>query len=242
MNKERALELNNRIDTRLDRLFSRYPVITFDIDGVLAHSAAIVTAIASDRYNVYFDPNEIDDWGALRSIALQAGLSEESANEIEDLWSNPEVLRQSLPIPGAIHFLKRIYTHSLDRKDSAVYVITSRDPAFNDSTVDWFKEYAPFFPKENIFIRENLSLEGGIFKAKRVRELGSCLHFEDSEHQAKTILKECPDTTVVFLTYGKTPNRLGKHPMLIHINRRYPTYMWEIYNAILKENVFFPKE
>ncbi len=227
------LEARSKVLDAFKDFSERFPVITFDVDGVLADSAAVVAEEASKRFaekGLILDPNEITSWGYLQDTAVEKGLSFAEANQVENLWFDPNILRKSLPINGSISFLRRIF----EIHKGKVFVVTSRKPNSKEATLSWFSQYAPFFPSENIFIRESTEISGEEFKLNLVEKLRSSIHFEDSEKQVEIFLKRCPQLKIVYLPYAKTPNNFGNHPNLIFIKRKYTRSMWEIYNSVVK--------
>ena len=205
MSKERF-----EIFERLDELF-RFMPPSFVMDGVLIDSIIPVVEEFNRRYGTNYKPGDLKGWNAIAGWAKRLGLSEIKASELDkELWSSPEILIQSPPIPCAPDFM-----HSLDEQGIKPYFVTSRPPHLKNCTLEWLRREMPWIEESHVCIREDEEISGILFKARKINELQRRIHFEDSLEQAKTILR-LTEVHVVLLSY---PEEFGtfQHPRLTEV-------------------------
>jgi hypothetical protein len=87
--------------------YSSVEVITWDCDGVSAHSAIPVLATQSKILGKHLDVREMRNWNTTMQWALECSLSEDEALKLQmDTWFSKDVLAQSNPVFGALCFYR----------------------------------------------------------------------------------------------------------------------------------------
>ncbi len=209
--------------------------ISFDADGVLVNSGAAVIDVFNDLFKTDYGSKDVYGWFAIAEWAILAGASEEEALDLnERLWTDPEILFKSPPIPGAVEFTRKIY-----QENSDFSVITSRLPSLRESTIAWFQKWMPWIRPEKINIREDSRIHGDDFKVNRIKESNVRIHFEDQPDHAKMILDKT-NACVVFMPYIKELLNLS-NDRLIQIlpanNPKTPNFR-QTYEALRSQNLY----
>jgi hypothetical protein len=209
--------------------FLRNPPST-DLDGVLIDSRTPVVREFNRIFGTSHKTSDMHGWHQIARWAIEQGMDERSAFKLdEQLWYHrPDLLFEAELTPGALSFVNWF----LDRGIS-LPAITSRPPHLAEVTHAWFEERLPQFPKKDIYINQDESLDDQIFKVLMIQVLGRRIHFEDSIGQTKLILNYT-DALVVLLSNsivldldsGVYKNRVlrfggrdGQLPDLVDVNR-----------------------
>lgn len=143
-------------------------IIVYDIDGILAYSAEKVLKRFSDEYGIPTSPAETNGWGYLTNLAKAAGLPTEKIEHAEDFWYDPQLL---LTVRKYL-YMKPVVSKTIDLFGAEKnYVLTSRGPKFNDSTLIWLAREYPEIPAENLMIRNDAKIDSAEFKTGCLRWL-----------------------------------------------------------------------
>lgn len=136
----------------------------------------------------------------------------EAKKENQILWYDPETISKAEPLPGAIEFL-----YELTSRNSNYIINSSRKPKLYESTVEWYRQKAPFVDPGRI-LTGLPDLDPTITKAFRIKLEDRRVHFEDVPEHAKTIL-DYTRAHVFLLSNSDPPDTLEPH-RLTHIKGR----------------------
>jgi 5'(3')-deoxyribonucleotidase len=156
---------------------SKERVAVTDIDGVLADSADPVVRRVNRMYGLGLEAQDIDSWNWVGKTIEERTGSKEEGLKAGNVWFNPEVLAESLPIAGAVEAITKL----LDLKWK-VWAATSRYPNARNSTLDWIDKYFPGIGSGRVYMREaeNVNLiSSAEIKLMAVGMLGASLYVED---------------------------------------------------------------
>lgn len=148
-----------------------------DIDGVVIDSLLSVLDEANRMLGTEYKETDVASWNWLTEEVARITLRDERMiQRINALWSDPEIIRRAVPVSGAIETLKNIKGLGWD-----VRVVTTRPTNLTDTTLDWFKQYAPWLvDKGRIYIRSGAyPLSGNDFKLYAVTALNPDLYVDD---------------------------------------------------------------
>ena len=192
--------------------------VAFDCDQILIASQIPATRVLNQQFKERYKSSEMR-WFLIRDVAIAHGFSPVDAQLLDEyIWSDPDVLSDSPPIPGALETLRLI------SREKETHIATSRLPFLERVTRDYFGLYAPEHPQERIHINRDNRIPGAIFKAVKYLELKVGLVFEDSYSQAKEILKRTQEiqTYVVLVastddSYNLEDERIIRLPSMMHV-------------------------
>lgn len=187
--------------------------MSFDADGVLINNKVPVVRQINKILGTDYGTGDIKTYYSADSWFVKHGRCNLNTAHLicKTLWSDPELLRVSYPMPGACEFMLKLYRLGL--KPS---IITIREPSLKDMTLEWFQKWMPWISKKQIFIQEpNSQVPEKEFKSHIINEMSIHAHFEDSLDQALNILNNTSAT--VFLVPFEY-NRVSEgNPRLIRI-------------------------
>ncbi len=149
----------------------------FDVDGVLADSWQPVLLSVKEQFGLQFTYEQLDHFSALYDL-VKVILGDTAGRQADNLWYESQILR-SAPIVTGADTAVRTY---LDQ-GAACYACTSRLAKNTLATYEWFEEYLPFFPRENIFIRteaEEKSVSGNEFKKLTALRVEATHQYDDA--------------------------------------------------------------
>ena len=163
---------------------------------------------------------------------MAAGITEDEALEInEKLWTDPDILSKSPPMPGAVEFTRKLHEQGIN-----LTVVTSRIPKLKESTIDWFRKWMPWI--ERVYIRESKNIAGEIFKTEVINQLGVRVHFEDGLDHTKHILDKT-EACVVFIPYTKEVFSTSSNRIVqISIEDNKIPNLWHAYQQLKDKNVY----
>lgn len=160
--------------------------VSVDHDGTIADSRTSVTKEFNKRHGTIHKVTDLNYWNAVYDWCKELKMSDEEAkNENNDLWYTPDTIFKARPTPGAIELLNKLH-----ERGSNFIINSSRLPELRDSTVDWYKKYAPFVKPEQIHVAMP-GFDGLITKVNRINGHFSPrfrLHVEDVCEHAKLVL------------------------------------------------------
>lgn len=210
-------------------------IFVYDIDGILANSAKKVFQNFSTKTGINVNPANLTSWNYLTEMAVKANLSQQAIKTAEADWYDVDVLlsaQRYLHIKPAV-----LKTMSLVGPENN-YVLTSRNPNFKDSTLNWLHRELPVFKAENVLIRGDKSTDSVTFKTENLIRLSArapwVVFIDDALSYVKGALEaKLPNLVVVNIPQGlEMPD--FKHNNLIVI-KRYPERlqaMYPLYDAI----------
>lgn len=215
----------------IDELLRTYK-LSFDADGVLINSRAPVVKVFNKLLKTDYKQEDVNSWRAIFKWAMKAGLNKDEAFKLDrKLWTDPEILFKSPPMPGAVEFTRKLHEQGIK-----LTVATSRIPKFKESTIDWFRKWMPWI--EQVYIRENKDIPGEVFKAEAVKQIGSRVHFEDDPVHAKSILDRT-EACVVFIPHIKEiPNFNSNRVIQISTKSNEIPNLWHVYQQLKDKNVY----
>lgn len=148
-------------------------------------------------------------WFAITEWAKKLGLDEETARQLDiGLWTDPDILIQAPLLPAAYELFRKV--HEFGQKPP---VITTRIANLKKCTFDWFGNWMTFVEPDQIHIRDDDSENKEKFKARKIRELGVDIFFEDAVEATKVILQETEARVILVPTAGSKD--VGDNPRLI---------------------------
>jgi hypothetical protein len=171
----------------------------YDFDGVLARSDKPVLTEVNRRLNSHLVSSDLKDYNFVRDFALLHTGSEKQADEINELWFEPTILRRSPPNKSVI-FAFNLCHRLLPDVDQ--HVITTRRPNCHQISLDWLNQFIPKIDWLNHFhIRDPQSVESGDeFKVGKIEE-HNIVHFaEDFFVTARNITTKCPSCRISLVT------------------------------------------
>lgn len=215
----------------IDELLKTYK-LSFDADGVLINSRAPVVEVFNKLLKTDYKLEDVNSWRAIFKWAMKAGLNKDEAYKLDrKLWTDPDVLFKSPPIPGAVEFTRKLYEQGI-----SLTVVTSRIPKLKESTVGWFRKWMPWI--EQVYIRESKDIPGEVFKAEAIKQLGSRVHFEDDPVHTESILDRT-EACVIFMPHiKKAPNSSSNRIIQVFTEDNKIPNLWHIYQQLKDKNVY----
>ncbi len=194
--------------------------VSFDHDGTIADSRQLVT----DQFNLEFgtkhEAHEMRSWNVVYEWGVDIGMSSNEAMETNNrLWYSPDILFKAKPVKAAIEFLEKAYQLKSD-----IVIASSRTPNLLESTVEWYRKYAPFIKPEKVIVGLPDMHDGAVSKAVMVQLLKRKMHVEDVPAHAKLILQHSTSTRVFLLSNDNSLDTY-KYPQLTRIGGKNSTYM-----------------
>jgi len=177
-----------------------FPVFNIgtDIDGVVLQSDIPLLKRVKQITGITIERSDLQSWKSVETIVYRKTSDLSLAREMNNLWFDPESLRNSPPYKGAI--ITAILCRGLPH--SQQYAITSRPPEFRDSTIQNLLQHLPFIDwNTHLLIRNNLSQNGDDFKVDQIKSRGIAHMTEDSP----TTFHELVTRTTCGLTYINQP-------------------------------------
>ncbi|MGB6882018.1 MAG: hypothetical protein WBD86_01835 [Microgenomates group bacterium] len=217
----------------IDELLRTYK-LSFDGDGILINSGIAVIQAFNNLFGTDHRLEDAHGWFVIAEWAMMAGASESEALELNvRLWTDPAILIKSPPMPGAVEFTKKLYEQGAD-----ICVATSRIPKLRETTLNWFKKWMPWIKQEKINIRTNNDVNGEIFKANVINQLGVRIHFEDDLEHARNILDRT-NARVVFMPYTKEVFNIASNRVFqISILDDQIPDLWDAYRQLRSKDVY----
>ncbi|TEU01709.1 hypothetical protein E3I18_02470 [Candidatus Woesebacteria bacterium] len=215
----------------IDELLKTYK-LSFDADGVLINSRAPVVKVFNKLLKTDYKQEDLKSWTAIFEWAMKAGLDKDEAYKLDrKLWTDPDVLFKSPPMPGAIELTRKLHEQGI-----RLTVATSRAPKLKESTVGWFRKWMPWI--EQVYIRESNDIPGEVFKAEAVKQLGSRVHFEDDPVHTESILDRT-EACVVFMPYMKEVSITSSNRIIqVSTEDNKIPNLWHIYQQLKDKNVY----
>lgn len=157
--------------------------VSIDHDGTIADVRASVTLEFNRRHKTNYKVTDVSYWNVVYDWCKALKMTDEEAKAEEyDLWYKPETLFKAEPVAGAIEFLRKLHLRGKD------YIInSSRIPELRESTIEWYKIWAPFVKTDRIHTGIE-GFEGLAMKINRVSLSNRRMHLEDVPSHAKAIL------------------------------------------------------
>lgn len=157
--------------------------VSIDHDGTIADVRNSVTLEFNKRHKTNYKVTDMSYWNVVYDWCKVLGMNDEEAKaEEKNLWYTPETLFKAEPVAGAIEFIYKLHTSSKD------YIInSSRTPNLHESTIEWYKIWAPFVEPERIHTGIE-GFEGLAMKVNRVSMSNRRMHLEDVPSHAKAVL------------------------------------------------------
>ena len=195
-------------------------IFVYDIDGILANSPKIVLKKFTEKTGIRTNPAEINEWNYLTNLAKKAGLGGEHIKNAEVDWYEPEVLavaQKYLYITPVVEKTLKYYGPARN------FALTSRDPKFTETTLEWVVRKIPKFKTENILIRTDSKDDASRFKVDNLIRLAGkapwVIFIDDHVDFAEAAVQaDIPNCLVINAPLGKTmPN--FRHERLIVIKR-----------------------
>lgn len=210
-------------------LKNRETVFVYDNDGIFSDTSKEVYKRFGKVHGLNAKPEDITEWNYLTRVAEAAGLNENVIKHAEDGFYDPMVLG----VAPAVYGIRRVISRTMDYYGrQRNYILTSRNPEFKATTVDWFRRKFPEFLPENIIIRETKNISGEDFKVEKLRLLASknpWVVFVDDGQQfiRRTLEADIKNCLVVNIPVGKV------EPKFVHerffVFRRYPVDLQAVY-------------
>jgi uncharacterized HAD superfamily protein len=175
--------------------------IGYDLDQMIAESRIPIIKEIKKKRGILYDWRT---WGwhtTQKVLEEDFGLSKKEAlKENLFLWENEKLLLKSPIIKPIKEFIGKMKL--LDKEQ---YIVTSRKPHLHESTHQWLRNKAFFdlIPPENVFLNQDISLKGSVYKAKMCVSLGIKLFFEDCLEQVERIIETSPDIKVIWIPAGE---------------------------------------
>ncbi|MBI3397138.1 HAD family hydrolase [Candidatus Woesebacteria bacterium] len=155
-------------------------ILSFDIDGVVVHTAPRAVRLFNYRFNQHRQLSDLTTFMRMADWIKEVS-DGDSIKESMKIWNDADVLGGSPPVPGAIAVLDH-----LRRRNIQPFFITSRPANTKDVTLRWFRSWLPWVDEGRILMRSGP--ESGLkFKTRTIKEFGVGIHFEDSLEQATDI-------------------------------------------------------
>ncbi len=214
-----------------DELLKTYK-LSFDADGVLINSGVPVIKAFNKLFKTDHKPEDVRGWFAIAEWAVAAGSTEDEALDLnEKLWTNPDILSKSPPMPGAVEFTRKLHEQGIN-----LTVVTSRIPKLKENTIDWFRKWMPWI--ERVYIRESKNIAGEIFKTEVINQLGARVHFEDGLDHTKLILDRT-EACIVFMPYTKEVFSTNSNRIIQILTEddKIPN-LWHAYQQLKDKNVY----
>lgn len=215
----------------IDELLKTYK-LSFDADGVLINSGVPVIEAFNKLFKTDHKPEDVRGWFAIAEWAVATGITEDEALEInEKLWTDPDILSKSPPMPGAVEFTRKLHEQGIN-----LTVVTSRIPKLKENTINWFRKWMPWI--ERVYIRESKNIAGEIFKTEVINKLGVKVHFEDGLDHTKLILDRT-EACVVFMPYTKEVFSTNSNRIIqiLTEDNKIPN-LWHAYQQLKDKNVY----
>ena len=135
-------------------------IIGIDFDDVLCETTEAVLQVYNKRHGTFFSKQDVRGW----DIAEQIGADED---EVEALFSDPEVWDVALPTSYAPQYLKKL------DEEHEIYIITATYLNAVEPKFKWFKERFPFIEEEQIIIcHEKQLVDVDVFIDDGVHNMG----------------------------------------------------------------------
>jgi hypothetical protein len=207
-------------------------IFVYDIDGILANTPKVVFDKFSKKNGIAVKEFEMTKWNYLTELLKSNGFGKEAVEHAEDDWFKPEVLvaaRRFLYIRPVVE--KTVNFYGADRN----FILTSRNPYFKPSTIEWIAREFPKIRSENVFIRDSGGIDLEIsakFKAEKLGLLAKkapwVVFVDDSTDFVKAALTDgIQNCLVVNIPQGKIMPDF-RHERLIII-KRYPEELQAMY-------------
>ncbi len=201
----------------------------YDIDGIIANTPKIVLKRFTEKTGVETNPAEINELNYLTRVATSAKLDPECIKDVEADWYNPSVLANAQRYLYIAPVIDKTLEYYGSKRN---FALTARNPAFKESTIEWFAKNVPKFDKENLLIRENKDIESSIFKAANLVRLAKnapwIIYVDDSIEFTKAALDaNIENCLVINIPLGKImPNFQHEHQFIL---KRYPEHLQAMY-------------
>jgi uncharacterized HAD superfamily protein len=236
---------NYNINPLLFKLFTKeknipfYPrAISMDLDGVVIDSAVPAVEEVNKLLGTNYVPDNINSYSwvretlmkhknTLKSLGVNRNQLKTFSEEFErHVWEDPEIIGRSPLLPGAEELVNAIY--ALQQKP---IFITVRIPSLKDVTWQTLSQNFSQISKNDLYIRDNLDMDGIEFKTGIVKLHNIRMHLEDHLPTVKRIIEETSaDVTIIPAGYNHLSRK--DHSPRVYRYENYNRTAWPMVSDI----------
>lgn len=169
--------------------------ITWDFDQILVDSETPIKERFFNITGLDYRNKKLDQWLSLANWA--SGENKMDFNEAADIenkiWDDPNILIKAKPISIIQKYSRNASCNSVKQS-----VVTSRHPKLLKITMDSIRKNYPWIGIDDIHIRQDNTMHGDEYKGKKVGQIASNVHIDDSVMSATSVLENSNAFVILF--------------------------------------------